>query len=334
MTTAPKPRSFSGVQPSGDSPTLGNLIGAFLPFAAYPETHESVFCVVDHHAITVRQDPAKLRENTLSTAAWYIAAGLNPQACTLFVQSHVTAHVELGWILNTFAQMGELERMTQFKDKAQQHRHNVNVGLFGYPVLMAADILLYNTQEVPVGDDQIQHVELCRDIATRFNNIYGPVFTLPKAVIPKTGARVRDLQEPERKMSKSRPSPGTILLTESPAEAVKKVKKAVTDSIGIVAYAPEAQPGLANLMDILAALTQRTPAEVMAEFGGGQYGPLKLAVAETVGQTLENLQARYAELMNDRAELQNILRHGADKARTTADATLRRVKDAVGFVTF
>jgi tryptophanyl-tRNA synthetase len=332
MTT--KPNSFSGVQPSGDSPSLGNLIGAFKPFVAYPQTHNAVFCVVDHHAITVRQDAKRLADNTFGLASWYIAAGLDTSACTLFIQSHVSAHTELGWILNTFTQMGEMERMTQFKDKAKQHRDNVNVGLFDYPVLMAADILLYDTQEVPVGDDQIQHVELCRDVATRFNNLYGTTFVLPKAVVPKTGARIRDMQEPERKMSKSRPGPGTILLTEDPAAAAKKVKRAVTDSLGIIQYKPDEQPGLANLIDILASLTDRTPEAVVKAFEGQQYGALKTETADVVATTLETLQARWNGLMGDKAELTNILKTGADKARVRADATLRKVKDKVGIVSF
>lgn len=323
--------SFSGVQPSGQ-PSLGNYLGAFLPFTAFQNTHNALFCIVDHHAITVRQNPAELRENTLGIAAWYIASGLNPAQCTLFIQSHVAAHAELGWILNTFTQIGELERMTQFKDKAARHKDNINAGLFTYPSLMAADILLYQTHEVPVGEDQTQHIELCRDVATRFNNAYGPAFTLPKAVIPKAAARVKDLQDPTKKMSKSNPGPGTILLTESPAEAAKKVKRAVTDSLGTIRYNPKDQPGVANLLEILAALSSRTPQQVAKEFSGQQYGALKNAVAEAVAFTLEPIQARYKQLMDDKSELQSILTRGADAARETAEKTLRTVMDKIGYV--
>jgi len=326
-----KPVSFSGVQPSGN-PTLGNLLGAFRPFTAYQNTHTAFFCVVDHHAITVRQDPKALHENTLSLAAWYLAAGLNPSQCTLFVQSHVTEHVQLGWILDTFTQMGELERMTQYKDKAARHKENINAGLFTYPALMAADILLYNTQEVPVGDDQIQHIELCRDVATRFNNIYGDTFVIPKGVIPPAGARVKDLQDPTRKMSKSLPGPGCIMLADSPADAAKKVKRAVTDSEGIIRYDAKNQPGVANLLEILAACTNRTPKQVAEEFARQQYGALKDAVAEAVAFTLEPLQAEYNRLMADKAELANILSKGADAARAVAEPTLHKVMRKVGYV--
>lgn len=351
-----KPVSFSGVQPSG-IPSLGNILGAFKPFVAYQESHHAYFCIVDHHAITVRQNPAELRENTLAIAAWYIAAGLNPHQCTLFIQSHVTAHAELGWILNSFAQMGELERMTQYKDKSARNANNINAGLFTYPVLMAADILLYNTNEVPVGDDQTQHIELARDIATRFNNLYtpsaekllkgevtaehfiadkmfdnGPVFTIPKGIIPRAGARVKDLQEPTKKMSKSQPGPGTILMNETPAEAAKKIKRAQTDSLNNIHYDPVNQPGVANLLEILASISGRTPQLVAGEFKGQQYGALKNAVAEAVAFAMEPLQTRYAELMNDKAELQSILTRGADTARAVADVTLGKVMEQVGYI--
>ena len=331
MSSASKPICFSGIQSSG-IPSIGNYIGAFKPFTAYPQTHKAYFCVVDHHAITVRQEPKDLFENSYGVAAWYLAAGLNPKECTLFIQSHVKEHAELGWMLNTFTQMGELERMTQYKDKAQRYKDNINAGLFGYPVLMAADILLYNTQEVPVGDDQIQHIELCRNVATRFNNIYGDTFVLPKGVTPKSGARVKDLQEPTRKMSKSQPGPGTILLTESPAEAAKKIKRAQTDSLGVIAYDPANQPGVANLLEIMGGLTNRTPQAVAAEFEGQQYGPLKNAVAEAVAFTLEPLQAEYARLMADKAELHRLLKEGADNARVVAAQTVHKVKEKMGYV--
>lgn len=326
-----KPVSFSGVQPSG-IPSIGNLLGAFIPFVAYQESHHAYFCVVDHHAITVRQDPKDLRENTLGIAARYISAGLDPAKCTLFIQSHVSAHAELGWILNTFTQMGELERMTQYKDKAARHHQNINAGLFTYPALMAADILLYNTNEVPVGDDQTQHIELCRDVATRFNNAYAPTFVIPKGIIPRAGARVKDLQEPTRKMSKSQPGPGTILLNETPAEAAKKIKRAQTDSLNHVHYDPANQPGVANLLEILAALSHRTPQLVAGEFKDQQYGALKSAVAEAVAFKLEEVQSRYNELMNDKAELLAILKRGAEKADEVASVTLARVMEQVGYI--
>ncbi|PZP40482.1 MAG: tryptophan--tRNA ligase [Pseudomonas fluorescens] len=326
-----KPISFSGVQPSG-IPSIGNLLGAFRPFVKYQDTHHAYFCVVDHHAITVRQDPKELRENTLGIAARYISAGLNPSQCTLFIQSHVTAHAELGWILNTFTQMGELERMTQYKDKAARHTQNINAGLFTYPSLMAADILLYNTNDVPVGDDQLQHIELCRDVATRFNNAYAPTFVLPKGILPQAAARVMDLQEPTRKMSKSQPGPGTILLNESPTEAAKKIKRAQTDSLGTIKFDRANQPGVTNLLELLAAMSNRTPQEVAKEFEGQQYGALKSAVAEAVVFTLEPLQARYNELMSDKAELLSILKKGAEKADEVASVTLAKVKEHIGYV--
>lgn len=328
-----KPSLLSGVTPSGQ-PTLGNYIGAFKPFTSFQESHHVFFMVADHHAITVRQDPKELHENTLGIAAWYIASGLNPKLCTLFVQSHVPAHVELGWILNSFTQMGELERMTQYKDKSARSAANVNAGLFTYPVLMAADILLYDAAEVPVGEDQTQHLEITRDIAERFNNHYGQkLLAVPKLTLPRTGARVKDLQDPTKKMSKSQPGAGTILLKETPAEAAKKISRAVTDSLGVIKYDPAVQPGLANLIEILAATSGRTPQQVAQEFEGQQYGPLKKAVAEAVAFTLEPLQAEYNRLMSDKAELTSILRKGAEKANETASLTLKRVKDAVGYVT-
>ncbi len=322
---------FSGVQPTG-MPTLGNLLGAFLPFTQYMDAYRTFFCVVDLHAITVRQDPAELHANTLGVAAWYIASGLDPARCTLFVQSHVPAHSELGWLLNTFTQMGELERMTQFKDKSRQHAENINVGLFGYPVLMAADILLYNTHVVPVGDDQTQHVELCRDIATRFHGVYGPTFTVPKAINPVAATRVRDLQDPTKKMSKSRPGSGTVLLSDSAEEIVKKFKRAVTDSETEVAYDPLTRPGVANLLEIYAACRGVTPHAAVNDFVGVGYGAFKTTVADAVVSVLEPIQRHHARLMADPLELQRILAHGAATATATATPTLDRVRTAMGLV--
>jgi tryptophanyl-tRNA synthetase len=326
---------LSGVQPSG-TPSIGNYLGAFKPFTSYQHSHNAFFCVVDQHAITVRQEPKTLRHNTLAVAAWYLASGLDPNQCTLFIQSHVPAHAQLGWVLNTVTQMGELERMTQFKDKSARHAQNINVGLFAYPTLMAADILLYNTDEVPVGEDQIQHLELTRDVAHRFNAAFGPnsqaVFTMPKAVLPPAGARIRDLQNPERKMSKSEPGKGTILLTDTPAEAAKKIKSAVTDSLGVIKYDPKEQPGLANLIDILAVCTGRTPTQVENDFAGQQYGALKQATADAVADTLEPLQQAYNGYMDDKAELMRILHKGAERANQVANATLAKAYEAIGFV--
>lgn len=329
----PTPTIISGVQPSGTL-SLGNYLGALLPFSRFVKagSHKVYFFLADHHAITVRQEPEALREQTFALAALYIASGLDPDLCTLFAQSHVPQHAELAWILNTFTQMGELERMTQYKDKSKQHSQNINAGLFTYPALMAADILLYDTTEVPVGDDQTQHLELTRDIATRINNHYGPTLVVPKARIPEAAARVRDLQEPERKMSKSRPGGGTVLLTEGADEITKKFKRAVTDNVGVVKYDPENQPGVANLIEILAACTNRTPQQVEAEFAGQQYGPLKGAVAEAVVATLAPVQAEYKRLMADKGELQNVLAKGAEAARTKAEQTLTRVMRTMGYV--
>ncbi|MCP5405260.1 MAG: tryptophan--tRNA ligase [Pseudomonadaceae bacterium] len=333
--STPTPTILSGIKPSGQ-PTLGNYLGAYLPFSRFlaKRTHNVFMMVADHHAITVRQDPKELTENTYAIAAWYIASGLNPDDCTLFVQSHVPEHAQLGWILTTFTQMGELARMTQYKDKSKGENEAVGAGLFMYPSLMAADILLYDTTEVPVGDDQTQHVELCRDIATRMNNLYGPdTFVLPKAVKPVAAQRVRDLQNPLKKMSKSEAGEGGCIMLEDETSAItKKIKRAVTDTLAEVAYDPANQPGLANLIEILAACSHRTPKEVVKEFKGSQYGPLKGAVAEAVVQTLEPVQAEYAKLMADKAELQNILAKGAKKAREKAAQTLGRVMTKVGYV--
>lgn len=327
---------LTGIQPTG-VPTLGNFLGFFKPALSFQNTHTAYYFVVDHHAITVRQDPAELRANTTAIAAWYLAAGLNPNKATLFVQSHVRAHVELGWIMNTFAQMGELERMTQYKDKSKQHAANINVGLFAYPVLQAADILLYNATEVPVGEDQRQHVELCRDIAIRFNNIYRPngtpVLTVPKHSLPPYGARVRDLQDPTKKMSKSRPGLGCVLLTDSVDEVAKKFKRAVTDSdtgADAIRYLPDEKPGVANLLEIIAACTETTPHVVAERLAGENYGTLKQAAADAVNGVLQPLQAAQAAwLINP--ELPEVLLQGAVRAEAVANATLARVKEVMGY---
>ncbi len=336
---AVQPTVLTGIQPSG-VPTLGNYLGFFKPALSFQATHRAYYFIVDHHAITARQAPADLLANTREVAAWYLAAGLNPEnpnnPATLFVQSHVRAHVELGWILNTFTQMGELERMTQYKDKSVQHAQNINVGLFGYPVLQAADILLYNATDVPVGDDQKQHVELCRDIALRFNHHYGTsTFHVPKHTIPPHGARVRDLQDPTKKMSKSRPGLGCVLLTDTPEEVEKKFKRAVTDSDtgpDAIRYAPEEKPGVANLLEIIAGCRDQTPQQAAVQLHGQQYGALKAEAAAAVNAMLQPLQAAQQGWLQNTQKLDDVLRRGAAQAEPVANATLARVKAAMGYL--
>lgn len=322
---------LSGIQPSGQL-SIGNYLGAIKNFVNYQDSHDTYYCIVDLHAITVRQNPEELRENSYALAAWYLAAGLDPEKCSIFIQSHVTEHAELGWILSTFTQMGELERMTQFKDKATQHKQNINAGLFTYPSLMAADILLYGTDVVPTGHDQKQHIELTRDIATRFNGIYGEILTIPEPFIPKVAARIKDLQNPTKKMSKSSDGAGTLFLNEPLKTIEKKIKRAVTDNEANIAYDEANQPGLANLLGIYAACENKPIEEILPEFTGKGYGDLKKAVAEKVISTLEPLQMRYNALMNDKGELDKILAKGAEKARTKANSTLTDVKKAIGFI--
>lgn len=324
-------RSLSGIQASGQ-PSLGNLLGAIRPQIALQEKNDAYYFIADHHAITVRQNPTDFREQIYAIAAWYLAAGLDPAKATLFIQSHVPAHVELGWILQTFTQMGELERMTQFKDKSARHAENINAGLFTYPALQAADILLYQPDVVPVGEDQRQHIELCRDIATRFNGVYGDVFKIPEGQYPKYVARVKDLQHPEKKMSKSEDTIGTIFLLDEPSAIVKKIKKAVTDTLGVVAYVPEQQPGVSNLLAILGALKNVTPEEAATKFKGQGYGPFKQAIADALIAEIEPIQQTYKQLIDDKAALLAILKTGAEKADIIAQDTLHKVKEAVGFV--
>jgi len=329
-----KPRLFSGMQPSADSLQIGNYIGALLQWREMQETHDAVFCVVDLHAITVEQDPAQLREATRRTAAQYIAAGIDPAKSILFVQSHVAAHPELAWVLNTITGFGEASRMTQFKDKSsRQGADKTSVGLFTYPILMAADILLYDTQVVPVGDDQKQHVELTRDLAERFNSRFGETFVIPKPQIPAESARIYDLQEPTNKMSKSASSEkGVVWLLDDPAVSAKKIKSATTDSDGEVRYAPKDKPGVSNLLTIYSALSDRTIAELEAEYAGRGYGDFKSGLAEVVAETFGPVRARALELLGDPAELDRVLAANADRAAEIADATLARVYDRIGFL--
>jgi tryptophanyl-tRNA synthetase len=322
---------LSGIQPTGDI-HLGNYLGAVRHWAAEQHEYDSFICVVDLHALTVPRDPAELRAKTLELATLLLAAGIDPDVSTLFLQSHVHEHTELAWLLECTASMGELRRMTQFKDKmGKGGEGEARVGLFTYPVLQAADILLYDADRVPVGEDQRQHLELCRDVAQRFNTRYGEVFTVPEAAIPKVGGRVMDLQEPTRKMSKSADSPqGTILVLEEPASIEKKVKRAVTDTETEVRYDPEKKPGVSNLVELLAIATGRSPAEV-AE-GYTQYGPLKADAAAAVVEFLRPVRERYAELAADPEGVQAVLDKGAAKAQAIAAATLARAKAAVGLL--
>jgi tryptophanyl-tRNA synthetase len=318
---------FSGIQPSGEL-TLGTYLGALQRFVADQAATTSVFCIVDLHAITVPQDPAALRQRTLDTGALYLASGIDPDQSTLFVQSHVAEHSQLAWLMECTASFGELSRMTQFKEKSDRQQF-VSAGLFTYPALMAADILLHDTDRVPVGDDQRQHLELTRDVAERFNSRYGPTFTVPEADIPKVGARVMDLQEPTRKMSKSIDSPqGTVLMLDEPSVIERKFKRAVTDNDAEVRFDPVGKPGVSNLLSILGAATGADP-EALAS-GYTQYGPLKADAAAAVIALLAPIQARYAELLDDPTALSELLAKGADRARVTAAATLDRAQRAVG----
>ncbi len=328
------PRLFSGMQPSAASLHLGNYAGALLQWREMQASHDAVFCVVDLHAITVPQDPAELRERTRRTAAQYIAAGIDPEHSTLFVQSHVSAHAQLAWVLNTITGFGEASRMTQFKDKsARSGTDAASVGLFTYPILQAADILLYDAVVVPVGEDQRQHIELTRDLATRFNSRFGDTFVVPEVRILKETAKIYDLQNPGSKMSKSGESPAGILwLLDDEKALTKKIKSAVTDSDGVVRYDPVAKPGVSNLLSILAIVTGRGVEQVEAEFDGLQYGALKGAVAEAVVEAFRPIRERTLELLDDPAELDRLLAINADRASAIADATLARVYDALGFL--
>jgi len=323
------PRVFSGIQPSGEL-TLGTYLGALRRFVADHHRSDSLFCVVDLHAITVPQDPEVLRRRTTETLALYLACGLDPDACTLFVQSHVDEHTSLAWLLECTVSFGELSRMTQFKEKSDR-QHFVSAGLFTYPALMAADILLYDTDRVPVGDDQRQHLELTRDVAERFNSRYGSTFVVPEADIPKVAARVMDLQEPTRKMSKSIDSPqGTVLMLDEPKAIEKKLKRAVTDNDAHVFYDPTTKPGVSNLLGILAAATDEDPDRLAGRYE--RYGPLKADTAAAIIELLEPVQARYRELMADPGEIAAIAAKGADKARAVAEVTLQRARANLGLL--
>lgn len=319
---------FSGVQPTGTI-TLGNYIGAFRQFVALQHEYNCHFCVVDQHAITVRQDPKELQETIRSLAALYIACGIDPDKATLFIQSEVPAHAQAAWMMQCISYIGELERMTQFKDKSAK-QEGVSAALLTYPPLMAADILLYNTNLVPVGEDQKQHLELTRDLAERFNSRYGKTFIIPEVSIPKTGARIKSLQDPTKKMSKSdENNKATILLLDTPKQIEKKIKSAVTDSEGVVRFDEENKPGVSNLLTIEAALTNKTINEVVEKYDGKQYGDFKAGVAQVVVEHLTPIQERYYALI-DSPELDEILDCGAEKANEVASATLKRMENAMG----
>ena len=332
VTTAPKKRMLSGIQPSGDL-HLGNYLGAIKNWGARSDLYECFYFMADLHTITVRQNPADLRRRTLEQLAQYIACGLDPEKNTLFIQSHVHQHAELGWVLNCYTMFGELSRMTQFKDKSSKHAENVNGGLFTYPTLMAADILLYQPDLVPVGHDQKQHCELTRDIAQRFNGVYGDVFKVPEPFIPETGARIMSLNAPDSKMSKSMPE-GCVFLMERPEDIQRKFKRAITDSDteNCVRFDPENKPGVANLMSIYAAVTGKTFEEIEAEFAGCGYGKFKPVVGDAVIEHLRPIREESQRLLKDKAYLEGVYREGAQRASYVAEKTLRKVYKKVGFV--
>ncbi|MFY0670834.1 MAG: tryptophan--tRNA ligase [Aquiluna sp.] len=329
-----KPNLLSGMQPSASSLHLGNYLGALRQWVAMQETHNAYYVIVDLHAITVPQDPKELLENTRRTAAQYIAAGLDPQRATLFVQSHVPAHAQLAWVLNCITGFGEASRMTQFKDKSQKGGVEVSsVGLFTYPILQAADILLYRPKSVPVGEDQRQHLELTRDLAMRFNSRFGKTFEVPEAHILKETAKIFDLQDPTAKMSKSTQDPkGLINLMDEPAQITKKIKSAVTDTDGEIRFDREAKPGVSNLLGIFSAVTGKSMESIETEFAGKGYGDLKGAVADAVVALTEPMQARTKELLSDSVELDRLLALGAEKASEIAEQTLADVYQKLGFI--
>lgn len=323
--------SYSGVQPSGNL-TIGNYLGAIKNFSAYSDAYKCFYCVVDQHAITVRQVPAELRRRTYETLALYIACGLNPEKNTLYVQSHVPAHTELAWMLNCFSMFGELSRMTQFKDKSERHADNINAGLFTYPVLMAADILLYQTDVVPVGIDQKQHVELCRNIANRFNQLYPDTFTVPEPILSQSGAKIMSLAEPTKKMSKSDENTNAVVyILDDKDTIIRKFKRAVTDSDTEIKFAP-GKDGINNLMTIYSCFSGKTIDEIEKEFAGKGYGDFKLAVGETCADALAPVQQKFHELLADKAYLEELMKKGADEASYYARKTLSKVRRKLGFV--
>lgn len=322
---------FSGIKPSG-SITLGNYIGALKNWVELQDVYQCYYCVVNLHAITERQVPKDLRRLTLEALAQYIACGLDPEKSTVFIQSHVSAHAELAWVLNTFTYMGELNRMTQYKDKSKKKVENLNSGLFTYPVLMASDILLYQTDLVPVGEDQKQHLELTRDVANRFNNLYSETFAMPEVFIPKTGARIMSLQDPLNKMAKSDENENaSIYILDSPEMIRRKLKRAVTDSVGVVQMS-DSQPGIKNLITIYAALSGLSPEAIVEKYERKGYGVFKADVAEVIIEALAPIREKYEALIKDKAYLESVYEMGAEKAEKVARKTLRKVYKKVGFV--
>ena len=323
---------LSGIQPSGEL-TLGSYLGAIKNWVKLSDEYECYYMLADLHSITVRQNPADLRRRTLTQIAAYIACGLDPEKNTIFIQSHVPAHAELGWVLDCYTMFGELSRMTQFKDKSAKNADNINAGLFTYPALMAADILLYQADLVPVGGDQKQHVEICRDIATRFNGIYGDTFKLPDPYIPQVGARVMSLTSPEKKMSKSDKDPnGCVYMLEKPEDILRKFKKAVTDSEACVRFDPADKPGVSNLMQIYAVATGKSFETIEQEFAGHGYGDFKQAVGESVVELLRPIREETERLLADKSYLESVYRAGAEKAAYVANRTLNKVYKKVGFL--
>ena len=327
-TTEKRKVIFSGIQPSGNI-TLGNYIGALRNFTRFDDA-DCLYCMADLHTLTVRQNPAELRRRTVSLAAIYVACGLDPDKNIIYCQSHVPAHAELAWILNCYTYMGELSRMTQFKDKSAKHADNINAGLFDYPVLMASDILLYQTNLVPVGGDQKQHVEICRDIAQRFNSIYGDVFTIPEPYIPKATAKIMSLAEPTKKMSKSDPEDTFIAVLDKPDDIRRKLKRAVTDSDGEIRYDPETKPGVSNLLTILSVLKNESMEDTVSSLSGLGYGALKEAVTEAVIAELTPIQERYDAIIADKDRMNAMLKRNAEHAAYLAQKTLRKVYKKVG----
>lgn len=322
---------FSGIKPSGDL-TLGNYIGAIKNWVKLQDSYNSYFCIVDLHAITVKQEPKELRQLTLEVLAIYLASGLDPEKNTLFIQSHVPAHSEAAWLLNCYSYMGELGRMTQYKDKAQNASESIGAGLFNYPVLMAADILLYNTDLVPVGKDQKQHLELARDIAERFNNLYSPTFTIPEPYIPVEGAKIMDLQDPTKKMSKSDENPnGSIQILDRADDIRRKINRAVTDSLGVIQYTDE-QPGIKNMINILCVLTDSKPQDIVNRYNSLGYAQFKSDVAEAIIEGLRPIREGAERLLGDKAYLESIYTKGAEKASYVANKTLRKMQKKIGLI--
>ncbi len=325
---------FSGVQPSGTL-TLGNYLGAIKNWVQLQKDYNCIYAMMDLHTITVRHTPADIRRRTLEVLALYIACGIDPENNILFIQSHNPAHAELAWVLNCYTYMGELSRMTQFKDKSSRHAENINAGLFTYPVLMAADILLYQTDYVPVGKDQMQHIEICRDIAERFNSLYGDVFKIPEGLLPKSGARVMSLQEPTKKMSKSDENPkGYISMMDDMDVIAKKIKSAVTDSEGVIEYREndDTKAGINNLLTIMSAVTGKKVEDIVSDYSGKGYGEFKADVAEAVVECIRPIRSEYDRIISDKAQLMEICEKGALAARAISNRTLRKVYKKVGFV--